>query len=201
MLVDSEEQNWFKRAHIGQYLGIAHIITSSSKLSEEDRRSQTFLQAEGEICSMDPPREDARDHDIFISLTGALYVVVNSQKDNGKVLKKNILKDIVPRGFDTRIEEIQEKHRKAIEEKYAAIALLNNNLKNREYENIGLLGQVRGKDQQIAAFQRRYVGHLLGEDKNNRISIIVKNNEEEEYPYIYLYADNMVIEETKSGCC
>ena len=201
MLVDSEEQNWFKRAHIGQYLGIAHIITSSSKLSEEDRRSQTFLQAEGEICSMDPPREDARDHDIFISLTGALYVVVNSQKDNGKVLKKNILKDIVPRGFDTRIEEIQEKNRKAIEEKYAAIALLNNNLKNREYENIGLLGQVRGKDQQIAAFQRRYVGHLLGEDKNNCISIIVKNNEEEEYPYIYLYADNMVIEETKSGCC
>ena len=187
VLVDSEEQNWFKRAHIGQYLGIAHIITSSSKLSEEDRRSQTFLQAEGEICSMDPPREDARDHDIFISLTGALYVVVNSQKDNGKVLKKNILKDIVPRGFDTRIEEIQEKHRKAIEEKYAAIALLNNNLKNREYENIGLLGQVRGKDQQIAAFQRRYVGHLLGEDKNNCISIIVKNNEEEEYPYIYIY--------------
>ena len=38
--------NWFKRAHIGRYLGIAHIITSTSKLSEEDKRSRAFLQAE-----------------------------------------------------------------------------------------------------------------------------------------------------------
>ena len=38
-IVDSEEQNWFKRAHIGQYLGIGRIITSTSKLSEENKRS------------------------------------------------------------------------------------------------------------------------------------------------------------------
>ena len=63
---------------------------------------------------MDPPREDAQDHDIFISLTGTIYVNVNSRKDKGKALKKHILKDIVPRGFDVRIEEIQEKHRQAI---------------------------------------------------------------------------------------
>ena len=47
------------------------------------------------------------------------------------MLKKHILKDIVSRGFDVRIEEIQEKHRQAIEEKHAAIALLNDDLKNR----------------------------------------------------------------------
>ena len=64
---------------------------------------------------MDPPREDAQDHDIFISLTGVLYVVVNSWEDKSKVLKDHILKDIVTRGFDTKIEEIQEKHRQAIE--------------------------------------------------------------------------------------
>ena len=46
VLVESEEQNWFKRAHIGWYLGIAHIITSTDKLSEEDIRSRVFLQAE-----------------------------------------------------------------------------------------------------------------------------------------------------------
>ena len=63
---------------------------------------------------MDHPREDAQDHDIFISITGALYVTVNSRKDKGKALKKHILKDIVPRGFDARIEENQEKHRQAI---------------------------------------------------------------------------------------
>ena len=67
------------------------------------------------------------------------------------MLKKHILKDIVPRGFDTRIEEIKEKHRQAIEEKDVTIALLNDDLKNREYGNVGLQGEIRAKDQQIAA--------------------------------------------------
>ena len=53
-----------------------------------------------------PSKEVAQDHDIFISLTGALYVVVHSQKSKGRALKKHILKDIVPRGFDVRTEEI-----------------------------------------------------------------------------------------------
>ena len=60
-----------------------------------------------------------------------MYVIVNSQKDKGKALRKHILKDIVPRGFYARIDEIQEKHRRAIEEKNATIALLNDDLKNR----------------------------------------------------------------------
>ena len=59
VFVDNKEQNWFKRAHIAQYLGIACIITSTTKLAEEDIRSRAFLQAEGGIHSMDPPREDA----------------------------------------------------------------------------------------------------------------------------------------------
>ena len=113
-----------------------------------------------------------------------MYVIVNSRKDKGKALKEDILKDIVQRGFDASIEEIQEKHQQAIKEKDAVIALLNDDLKNREYENVGLQGQIRANDQQIAALQKRYVGYLSDEDKNNGISIIAKNNEEEEYPYI-----------------
>ena len=117
VLADDKEQNWFKREHIGLYLGIAHIITSTSKLSEEDKKTQPFLQAEGGICSMDPPKEDAQDYDILISLTGALYAIVNSRKYKGKVLKKLILKDIVARGFDVKIKEAQGKHQQAIKEK------------------------------------------------------------------------------------
>ena len=63
---------------------------------------------------MNTPDEDAQDHDIFISLTDVLHVVVNSRKDKSKALKKHIMKDIVPRGFDARIEEIQEKYQQAI---------------------------------------------------------------------------------------
>ena len=51
VLVDNKEQNWFKMAHIGRYRGIAHIITLTAKLSEEDKRSCAFLQAEEGIHS------------------------------------------------------------------------------------------------------------------------------------------------------
>ena len=88
------------------------------------------------------------------------------------------------------------------------IALFNDDLKNHEYENVGLQAEIRAKDQQIAILQRHHIGYLSDEDKNNGISIIVKNNEEEEYPYIYIYmcvcvcvcADNMVIEDYYYYC-
>ena len=100
-----------------------------------------------------------------------------------------------------KLIKIKGNHQQAIEEKYATIALLNDELKNQKYKNVGLQGKIRAKDQQIAAWQRRYIGYLSDEYKNNGISIIAKNNEEEEYPHIYIYADNMVIEDTRSGCC
>ena len=104
------------RAHVGKFLG--YFIFTGQK-------TRAFLKVE-EGC------HHAQDHDIFISLTGALYVVVNSEKDKGKALKKHILKDIVPRGFDVKIEEIQEIYRQAFEEEDVTIALLNGDPKNRE---------------------------------------------------------------------
>ena len=91
-------------------------------------------------------------------------------------LKDHILKDIIPRRFDAKIEEIQGKHQQAVEEKDTTIALLHDDLKNREYENVGLQGEIGAKDQQIAALQRRYVGYLSDEDENNGLSIIAKDN-------------------------
>ena len=49
---------------------------------------------------------------------------------------------------------------------------------------MGLQGEIRAKNQQIAALQRRYVGYLSDEDKNIGLSIIAKSNDEAEYPYI-----------------
>ena len=45
VVVDNKEQNWFKRAHTGRYLGIACIITSTSQLSEEDIRNELYRVA------------------------------------------------------------------------------------------------------------------------------------------------------------
>ena len=91
-------------------------------------------------------------------------------------LKDHILKDIIPSWFESKIEEIQGKHRQAVDEKDTTIALLNDDLKNREYENVGVQGEIGAKDQQMAALQRRCVGYFSDEDENNGISIIAKDN-------------------------
>ena len=83
VLVDKKEQNWFKRAHIGQYLGMARIIMSTAKLSEEDIRSRASSTLKGGSILWISPTEDAQDHDIFITVNGTLYVIVNTQKDKG----------------------------------------------------------------------------------------------------------------------
>ena len=100
----------------------------------------------------------------------------------GKALKKHILKDIVSRGFDARIEEIQEKHRQAIKEKDALLARFNDDLQNREYENIALQAQ---KDVYQAKLQKcqdtinhlrtRYVPHGRNPGKDNIIIIVWKH--------------------------
>ena len=63
------------------------------------------------------------------------------------------MKDIVPRGFDVKIEEIQENHRQAIEKKDATIALLSDDLKNREYENLDLQDEIRAKTLRRLSFR------------------------------------------------
>ena len=113
-----------------------------------------------------------------------MYVIVNSRKDKGKALKEHILKDIVPRGFDARIKEIQGEHNQQTRQLHQTIQEQDNRIQAIQYNKAGLQGEVRAKDQQIAALQRRYVGYLPDEYKNNGISTIAKNNEEEEYPYI-----------------
>ena len=60
-----------------------------------------------------------------------MYAIVKSRKDKGKELKEHILKEIVPRGFDTRIEEIQEHHRQAITGR-------NNQIQAIQHENVTL---------------------------------------------------------------
>ena len=77
-----------------------------------------------------------------------------------------------------------------IEKKDPTISLLNHDLKNREYENIDLQGEMRVKDQQIAALQRCYGGYLSDEDKNSGISIIAKNNDKAEYLYISIWGQH-----------
>ena len=59
------------------------------------------------------PKDQQNKTDKFLSTFGVMYVIVNSKSNKGKALKDHIL-IIVPRGLDARIEEIHEKHQRAI---------------------------------------------------------------------------------------
>ena len=120
--------------------------------------------------------------DKFLSVYGVMYVIINSRKDKGKALKEHVLKDIVPRGFDARIEEIQGKHRQAIEEKDAAIALFNDDLQNHEYENVALQvqrdvyqAQLQRCQDTIIHLRTRYVDQARDPGKGN-ITITVRKH-------------------------
>ena len=82
VLVDSKEQNWFKRAHVGK---LVHIPRSTAKLTDDDQKTRTFLQAAGGIRSMNPPMEDTQDHDIFLSEASVLYVLKKCRKLTNKL--------------------------------------------------------------------------------------------------------------------
>ena len=106
-------------------------------------------------------------------------------------------------GLTNRVQVVEitnEAHQQAIEEKDATTALLNGDLKNRKYEKVGLQGEIRSKDQQIASFQKRYVGYLSDEDKNNGIRTSQRTMMKQSI-HKYLYVDSMVIEGTRLGCC
>ena len=137
---------------------------------------------------MDPSRKDAQDHDIFISLTGALYVTVNSWKDKGKALKKHILKDIVSSGFDARIEEIQEKHRQAITDCDYQIQALE--FRNEDYQH-KILKLNKDIDDLI---ENRHIARRRSFDN---VLCFIKKNSEEVHPYYVIQCQYRQLEKYK----
>ena len=91
------------------------------------------------------PKDEQNKTDKLLSVFDVMHVIVKFKKGKGNALKKHILKDIVSRGFDVKIEEIQEKHQQAIGEKVTVLALLSDDLQDSDnqiqaiqYKNVAL---------------------------------------------------------------
>ena len=158
------------------------------------------------------PKDHQNKTDKFLSAFGVMYIILKSQKDKGKAHRKYIPKDIVPRGFDVKIEDLtscvqaleftnkeeRQAHQQAIEEKDTTIALLNDDLKNREHDNVALQAQRDVYKEQLQKCQdiithlkKRYVPHAKDPGKDNIVMIIEKNTtpeEDEFYEYPYYIA-------------
>ena len=146
--------------------------------------------------------KDPRKDDYYTSDERMYELLFSSQQSKAKDFRKhccNLLFPHVRQHLTNKMKEdhqqtitgIQKEHQLAIEEHEHEIAFLKDDLQEQDnriqviqYENIGLQGKIRAKDQHIATLQRRYVGYLSNEDNNNGITIIVKASEEAEYPYI-----------------
>ena len=91
-----------------------------------------------------------------------------------------------------QILRLNEDHQEAIEEKDAAIALLNDDLQNREYENVALQAQRDVYQAQVGdLIINRHVPRAKDPGKNSIVMIIEKNTapeEDELYEYPYYIA-------------
>ena len=96
----------------------------------------------------------------FVNLDGAIYIATNSKKEKAAAL----ISWLVKKG----VEKLQEEHQIQIEEKDAAIALLNDDLEDLEHENCELQNEVERLQDTI---------------KDNGMAVIQKNNGDE-YPYV-----------------
>ena len=45
VLIDEQKQPWFKRAHVGKFLGMKHIDTSSEGLDSDEMRARSAFGA------------------------------------------------------------------------------------------------------------------------------------------------------------
>ena len=134
---------------------------------------------------------DSQKLDLYINEEGMYELLFSSQRPKAKDFRRHCCNVLFLHVRLRLTEKIKEDHQQAIEEKDAALALITDNLQGRDnqiqtihYQNVGLQGEIRAENLQITTLQRRYVGYLSDEDKNNGISIFAKNNEEPEYPYI-----------------
>ena len=82
VFVDSEEQNRFKRVHVGQFLGIENIRTSLNDLEKcEILTRQELVPTVRRTAGWSGPKDQQNKTDKFLSVFGVMYAIVNSQKD------------------------------------------------------------------------------------------------------------------------
>ena len=151
--------------------------------------------------------KDSRKDDYYISEEGMCELVFGSQQPSqgnslvnsqGKRLQKTLLQCVVSSCLTAAYKQNEGGPPKLIEEKDAAIALLNDDLKNREHDVVVLQAQRDVyKDQLqkcqdiITHLKTRYVPHANDLGKDNIVMIIKKNTapeEDEFYEYPYYIA-------------
>ena len=125
---------------------------------------------------------DSQKYDIYTNEEGMYEIVFSSQQPKTKELRRHFCKVSFPHFRQQLTNKMKEGHQQAIEERDAAIALPNDDLQKREYENVALQAQ---KDVYQAELQKcqdtitnlktPYVPHAKNPGKDNIIIIVRKH--------------------------
>ena len=197
VLTDATSAPRFKRADLGRFLGMANIRSRFNDIATVSR-SEIAAGGVGPGYTRSGMRGGGKNpQDAFVDLEGALEIVVRSRKPKAVELTKWLTRKGVEKVVEEHQKAVQEKQ-KAIDEKDMQIALLDDDLAKKdmhlteskdlvrqlEYGNTGLQGEIRAKDQELAVLRQRHVPLLESEEKNYGITIIAKNDESAEYPFI-----------------
>ena len=127
---------------------------------------------------------DSRKDDYYINEEGMYELLFKSQQLQAKEFRRHCCNDVFSK---IRNQLLYQR----IDEKDMQIALLDDDLtesenlvRELEFNNTELEGEIRAKDQELAVLRQRHVPLLENEEKNYGITIIAKNDESAEYPFI-----------------
>jgi len=175
-LVDAKNKAWFKRTDLGRYLDIKNIRDNFKDLVNKTLTRKQLVSVGGS----DPLGKGKNNTDCFVSFDGALEIAVRSRKHRAVALVKWLTRK--------GVEKINEEHQQAIKAKKQQLALIHGAVRQLRFNNVGLQGEIRAKDQEIATLYDRHVPNAQDPGKDNIVIIIRKNTEPEndeffEYPY------------------
>ena len=135
-------------AKTSKTVSIIKIRCSSENITQKYQMSSVHA-----ACTPINWPKDSQKHDIYTDEEGMYELLFSSQQPKAKDFRRHCCNVLFPHvweqlndkshameieGLTDRIQALEftnEAHQQAIEEKYATIALLNDDLKHREYEN------------------------------------------------------------------
>ena len=109
VIIDTERNPWFKRAHVGEFLGLKKILMSVEGIDRQEMVRRDHMDAT--VSNPYPwfgPKDQQNKTDIFLSVNGVFYVIVRSKKPKGKELREWVMRDIIPRGLNDKIKELKD---------------------------------------------------------------------------------------------
>ena len=201
VLTDENGAPHFKRADLGRFLGIVVVARNNNNIATKSRSELSRSGYAGNVTRSGMYGGGENPHDAFVDLEAALGIVVRSRKPKAVELTKWLTRKGVEKVVEEHQKAIEEKQRE-IDEKDMQIALLDDDLvleqehaRQLEYNNTGLQGEIRAKDQEIARretelaeLRERYVDHCRDSNKDNLVVITRKHtcecgDKHFEYPY------------------